>query len=110
MVIIARSPDYYSGSHLYHLCEVSQRLLGLAPNSERNLNKMMWFKACPRCKQGDMALDEDNDRLCLQCGFILHQVGAPAVANDIAEMVRVDDAQTKRIVVDTAPREAAVAV
>ena len=29
----------------------------------------MWFKSCPRCNNGDMYLDEDNDRHCMQCGF-----------------------------------------
>ncbi len=31
---------------------------------------MMWLKACPRCKQGDMYRDEDDLRHCMQCGFI----------------------------------------
>ena len=36
----------------------------------RKVEAMMWLKACPRCKWGDMYRDEDDLRHCLQCGFI----------------------------------------
>ena len=32
---------------------------------------MIWFKACPRCQRGDLALEVDQHGryfLCLQCG------------------------------------------
>ena len=28
---------------------------------------MLWLKACERCKNGDMYLDEDGFKHCLQC-------------------------------------------
>ena len=31
---------------------------------------MISLKSCPRCMTGDMYLDEDNSRHCLQCGHI----------------------------------------
>ena len=31
---------------------------------------MMWLKSCPRCTNGDMYLDEDNLKHCMQCGFV----------------------------------------
>ena len=34
---------------------------------------MIWLKACPRCKQGDMCPDEDDTRLCLHCGYVQYR-------------------------------------
>ena len=31
---------------------------------------MFWLKTCPRCTTGDMYLDEDSSRHCMQCGLI----------------------------------------
>ncbi len=31
---------------------------------------MIWYKSCPRCTSGDLTLDEDGDKLCLQCVYI----------------------------------------
>lgn len=34
---------------------------------------MLWFKACPRCKNGDLELGKDMygwNILCLQCGYM----------------------------------------
>lgn len=36
---------------------------------------MIWFKACPRCKLGDLYLNEDiygKYRQCLQCGHVVY--------------------------------------
>jgi uncharacterized protein (DUF983 family) len=36
---------------------------------------MIWFKACPRCKLGDLYLNEDiygKYRQCLQCGHVIY--------------------------------------
>ena len=30
---------------------------------------MLWYKECPRCKTGDMYLDEDDAKHCTQCGY-----------------------------------------
>ena len=31
---------------------------------------MIWSKACSRCKRGDVYLDEDNAKHCMQCGYV----------------------------------------
>jgi hypothetical protein len=31
---------------------------------------MMWLKSCPRCEKGDMYLDQDDSRHCMQCGYV----------------------------------------
>jgi hypothetical protein len=36
---------------------------------------MIWFKACPRCKVGDLALSEDiygKYQQCFQCGHVIY--------------------------------------
>ena len=71
---------------------------------------MIWFKACPRCKQGDMAPDEDNDRHCLQCGYTLPHTGAAALATDLAEMIEIAYPQTKLAVGGRTRQQTAVAV
>ena len=30
---------------------------------------MIWYKSCPRCSRGDLYLDEDDCKHCLQCGY-----------------------------------------
>ena len=40
---------------------------------------MIWFKACPRCRVGDLVLDQDLygwNILCLQCGYMKDVYGA----------------------------------
>ena len=47
---------------------------------------MMWFKACPRCKRGDMTLDRDVDgesRICVQCGYREELTPANAVGRSV---------------------------
>ena len=51
---------------------------------------MMWLKACPRCKTGDLYLDGDNSRHCMQCGHIQHSVDQIAIAYDLARVLRRD--------------------
>ena len=31
---------------------------------------MYWLKSCPRCSTGDMYLDEDDCKHCIQCGYV----------------------------------------
>jgi hypothetical protein len=57
---------------------------------------MVWFKSCPRCTTGDLALENDLYGwlvLCLACGF----------DKDI------DDAQGASLVGQARPQEAAAA-
>ena len=56
---------------------------------------MMWLKACPRCKTGDVTLDQDGDRSCLQCGVVLASSAAPSVVN-VVKLLRYQDARTQR--------------
>lgn len=52
---------------------------------------MMWFKACPRCLQGDLSLNKDLFSwylLCLQCGYLV-DVDNPGVAGDVVRATRV---------------------
>ena len=36
---------------------------------------MIWLKSCPRCVGGDMVLDEDSSKRCLQCGHVEYPPG-----------------------------------
>ncbi len=31
--------------------------------------KLIWYKACPRCKDGDLFRDEEDAKHCMQCGY-----------------------------------------
>ena len=58
---------------------------------------MLWLKSCSRCELGDMTLDEYNDRLCLQCGYIQYSSGGTVFAPQSAHLshVNVDDGETE---------------
>ena len=71
---------------------------------------MFWFKSCPRCKLGDMTLDEDNYRLCLQCGYVQYSVGANVIAPQGAHLFHVYDGKTELAGSDRELRETVVAV
>ena len=48
---------------------------------------MIWFKACPRCEQGDLVLNDDfygAYKQCLQCGHIVELLPASASASGLA--------------------------
>ncbi len=53
---------------------------------------MMWLKACPRCKWGDMYRDEDELRHCMQCGFIQGSRHGGAAAVELARLLGEDTA------------------
>ncbi len=53
---------------------------------------MMWLKACPRCKQGDMYRDEDDLRHCMQCGFIQGSRHGAAAGLELARLLGEDTA------------------
>ena len=38
---------------------------------------MVWLKECPRCKNGDLYLDQDDCRHCMQCGYVQYPAAAP---------------------------------
>ena len=71
---------------------------------------MLSLKSCPRCKLGDMTLDEDNDQLCLQCGYIQYSVSETVIAPQSAHLFRVDDDESEPVVSGRARRETVVAV
>ncbi len=53
---------------------------------------MMWLKACPRCTDGAMYLDEDQLKHCMQCGFILSSVDATTAQLELAKFLGSDSA------------------
>ena len=68
---------------------------------------MIWFKSCPRCHFGDITLDEDGDRLCLQCGYIQHAIAAPA-GTRLTGLRQISRSQTNHMKSYEQRREAAV--
>lgn len=48
---------------------------------------MMWLKSCPRCATGDMYLDEDDARHCLQCGYTQESAVSTASSGDVAAVL-----------------------
>lgn len=52
---------------------------------------MMWLKACPRCETGALYLDEDNERHCMQCGYIQHSLTDPRAARELVRLLTTDD-------------------
>ena len=47
---------------------------------------MVWLKECPRCKNGDLYLDEDGCRNCMQCGYVQYPAEAAAGAIERARL------------------------
>ena len=39
---------------------------------------MVWLKSCPRCQNGDMYLDEDSCKHCMQCGHVANTTNPAA--------------------------------
>ena len=72
--------------------------------------KMLWLKSCSRCKLGDMTLDEYNDTLCLQCGYIQYSVDETVIAPQSAHLFHVFDGKTELAGTYRELRETAVAV
>ena len=71
---------------------------------------MIWFKSCPRCKRGDMTLDEDGDRLCLECGYVQYSVVEPGVAPEATGLFHMGYADSWRTLNERAGQEKAVVV
>jgi hypothetical protein len=71
---------------------------------------MMWFKTCPRCKLGDITLDEDNYRLCLQCGYVQYSAAEPGVAPEAAGLFHLGYADLWRTLNERAGQGKTVAV
>jgi Zn ribbon nucleic-acid-binding protein len=60
---------------------------------------MIWFKACPRCKLGDLYLNEDiygKYRQCLQCGHVIYSTDN-MVAQEPIRLSHKDTARKKRM-------------
>ena len=71
---------------------------------------MIWFKSCPRCKAGDMTPDEDNNRLCLQCGHVQYSAAEPGVSPEATGLFGVGYADLSRTLNERSGQEKAVAV
>ena len=71
---------------------------------------MMWLKSCPRCKRGDMTLNEDGERLCLQCGYVRFAATEPGVASEATGLVQVGYADPWRMHNGRTEQEKVVAV
>ena len=71
---------------------------------------MMWFKSCTRCQTGDMTLDEDGDKLCLQCGYTQRLATAPMVSGDFWDLLRMLEAEADEAEGSETPRETVLAV
>ena len=71
---------------------------------------MIWFKSCPRCQVGDMTLDEDGDRLCLQCGYVPRAVVDHATTAVEANLLDMGKAGTRSPLRGTGRRQAVMAV
>ena len=54
---------------------------------------MMWLKACPRCTNGDMYLDEDELKHCMQCGFIQGSVDVTSPQLELARFLAAGSAE-----------------
>jgi hypothetical protein len=61
---------------------------------------MIWYKECPRCKVGDMNLDEDDARHCLQCGY-KEDTTMAAMEPETARLFNLEDVLSKSLVSKT---------
>ena len=39
---------------------------------------MLWMQSCPRCQNGDMYLDQDDCKHCMQCGYVANTTNPAA--------------------------------
>ncbi len=60
------------------------------PPLRRTEGKMLWYKDCPRCEIGDMYLDEDDARHCMQCGYKQYTTAA-AMEPETARLFNLED-------------------
>ena len=56
---------------------------------------MIWSKSCARCETGDMTLDEDGDKLCMQCGYTERLATAQMAAGDFDDLLRMLEAEAE---------------
>lgn len=61
---------------------------------------MIWYKDCPRCKVGDMNLDEDDARHCMQCGYKEYTTMA-AMEPDMARLFNLEDVLNNALISKT---------
>ena len=85
-------------------------LTASGPICQRRTNRMVWLKSCPRCKLGDMTVAENNDRLCLQCGYVQHSSTDPTFAGVVMKALHIDRSSAEAPISDGLRQETAVAV
>ena len=71
---------------------------------------MLFLKACPRCQTGDLYLDEDDSKHCMQCGHIQHAANSGGILAGLAELVTAQGGETRRAGSRRSRRSEAVAV
>ena len=71
---------------------------------------MIWFKACPRCKSGDLHLDEDNCKHCLQCGYTQRTRNGTLVALELALLFGTGDGGKEQMASEATEQATAIAV
>ena len=49
---------------------------------------MLWLRSCPRCQTGDLYLDGDDSKHCLQCGYIDYQTGGSSALVDLEQALQ----------------------
>ena len=57
---------------------------------------MLWLKACPRCQTGDLYLDEDDSKHCMQCGHIQYAANSAGILAGLSELVTAQGGKTRR--------------
>ncbi len=58
---------------------------------------MFLFKACPRCQTGDLHLDEDDSKHCMQCGHVQHGANGGGILAGLSELVAAQGGETMRV-------------
>ena len=71
---------------------------------------MIWYKSCPRCEKGDMILDEDNYKNCLQCGYVQYSATQLDISNELVKLLQFLDGSEKTMVGELRRKVAAVAL
>ena len=51
---------------------------------------MLMLKSCPRCKTGDMFLDQDEARHCMQCGYVQYSPDIVFGGSEMARLFGID--------------------
>ena len=49
---------------------------------------MLWLKSCTRCQTGDLYMDEDDSKHCMQCGHIEYPTGKSSGVIDLEQALQ----------------------